>query len=122
MNVLLGVDGSDKSFEAFDDTVARSMEADDDLTIAIVDREEVSQSPDEIEASIRDGLSEADIDPPIQHLSGHPGSRLVELADGNEFDRLVVPGGQRSALGKIKLNETLEFVLLNAETTVTLVR
>ncbi|WP_136716773.1 universal stress protein [Halorientalis salina] len=122
MNVLLGIDGSDVSFEALDDTLARSTATDDDLTIAIVDRDEIDLRPDEIEATVRDHLTEADIDAQVRQLAGHPGSRLVEVADSEGFDRLVIPGGKRSALGKIKLDETIEFVLLNAETTVTLVR
>jgi nucleotide-binding universal stress UspA family protein len=46
----------------------------------------------------------------------------VELADSEGFDRLVIPGGKRSPLGKIRLDDLIEFVLLNAETTVTLHR
>ncbi|MFB6178935.1 MAG: universal stress protein [Halorientalis sp.] len=122
MNVLLGIDGSDVSFDALDDTITRSKAVGDDLTVAIVDREEIDADPDDIETRVRDRLAEANIDAPIRHVSGHPGSRLVELADGDGFDRLVIPGGKRSALGKIRLDETIEFVLLNAETTVTLIR
>ncbi|MFD1587959.1 universal stress protein [Halorientalis brevis] len=122
MNVLLGIDGSDVSFDALDDTIARTNETGDDLTVAIVDRDEVELDPDEIETRVRDELADADLDAPIERLSGHPGSELVELADGDGFDRLVIPGGKRSALGKIRLDEMIEFVLLNAETTVTLIR
>ena len=49
-------------------------------------------------------------------------SDLLELADDGGYDRIVLPGGRRSPLGKIQLGSTLEFVLLNAQTTVTLVR
>jgi len=122
MNVLLGIDGSDVSFDALDDTLTRSAATGDALTVAIVDRDEVDLQPDEIEATVRDRLAETGVDAPVRQLAGHPGSRLVELADSEGFDRLVIPGGKRSALGKIRLDETIEFVLLNAETTVTLVR
>ena len=122
MKVLLGIGGSDGSFEALADTVTRAEEAGDEVTVAIVDREDIALTPEEIETEVRERLAEAGLDSEIRHLSGHPGSRLVELAEQEQFDRLVVAGGERSPLGKINFDETLEFVLLNAETTVTLVR
>jgi len=122
MNVLLGIDGTGPSFEALDEAVDRARETGDALTIAIVDRDVVGLSPAEIEARVEERLEAATLSAEVLHLDGHPGSRLVELADSEGFDRLVLGGGERSALGKIQLGEMLEFVLLNAETTVTLVR
>jgi nucleotide-binding universal stress UspA family protein len=122
MNVLLGIDGTDPSFDALEAALARVSEAGDERTGAVVDRGAVGLSPAEIEARVRDRLETASVTPEVVRLEGHPGSRLVEMADSEEFDRLVVGGGQRSALGKIRLDETIEFVLLNSETTVTLVR
>ncbi|SDF41836.1 universal stress protein [Halorientalis regularis] len=122
MKVLLGIGGSDGSFEALADTVTRAEEAGDEVTVAIVDRDDIALTPDEIETEVREQLAETGMDPEIRQLSGHPGSRLVEVAEQEQFDRLVVAGGERSPLGKINFDETLEFVLLNAETTVTLVR
>ncbi len=122
MKVLLGIGGSDGSFEALADTVARAEEAGDEVTVAIVDREDISLTPEKIETEVRERLADTGMGPEIRQLSGHPGSRLVELAEQEQFDRLVVAGGERSPLGKINFDETLEFVLLNAETTVTLVR
>jgi nucleotide-binding universal stress UspA family protein len=51
-----------------------------------------------------------------------PAGRLVELAETEGFDRIAIPGGERSPLGKIQLDSVAEFVLLNATTTVTLIR
>ena len=122
MKVLLGIDGSGPSFDALDEALARARDAGDDLTVAIVDRDAVDLTPDEIEARVRDRFTESGRAPDLVRLEGHPGSRLVELADSEGFDRLLIGGGERSALGKIQLDETIEFVLLNSETTVTLVR
>lgn len=122
MKVLLGIDGSGPSFDALDEALARAREAGDDLTVAVVDRDAVELTPDEIEARVRERLGESSVTAEVVHLEGHPGSRLVELADSEGFDRLQIGGGERSALGKIQLDETIEFVLLNSETTVTLVR
>jgi nucleotide-binding universal stress UspA family protein len=122
MKVLLGIDGSGPSFDALDEALARADAAGDDLTVAIVDRDAVELTPDEIEERVRGRLAESSRTPDVVHLEGHPGSRLVEMADSEGFDRLLIGGGERSALGKIQLDETIEFVLLNSETTVTLVR
>ena len=122
MNVLLGIGGSDGSFEALADTVTRAEEAGDEVTVAVVDRDDIARTPEKIEAEVREQLAETGMDPEIRHLSGHPGSQLVEFAEQGQFDRLVVAGGERSPLGKINFDATLEFVLMTAETTVTLVR
>ncbi|MFB6164122.1 MAG: universal stress protein [Haloarculaceae archaeon] len=122
MKVLLGIGGSEGSFDALADAVARAKEAGDDVTVAIVDREDIDLSVAEIEDRVRECLADADVDAAVRRLEGHPGSRLVEMAEREGFDRLVLAGGERSPLGKINFDETLEFVLLNAETTVTLVR
>jgi nucleotide-binding universal stress UspA family protein len=58
----------------------------------------------------------------VRRLSDEPGPRLVELADTEEFDRIVLGGGQRSPMGKIAVGEIAEFVLVNARTSVLLVR
>jgi nucleotide-binding universal stress UspA family protein len=122
MKVLLGIGGTPGSFDALDDAIDRVCECGDDLTVAIVDREDAETTPDEIEARVREVLDDADLTAAVRQLEGHAGSKLVELAESEGFDRLVLAGGRRSPLGKIKLGEMVEFVLLNAETTVTLVR
>lgn len=122
MKVLLGIGGTDGSYAALAEAIERAREAGDDLTVAVLDRDDVDRTPGDIEAEVREQLEEVGLDAEFRHLEGHPGSRLVELADSEGFDRLVVTGGERSTLGKIHFDEMLEFVLLNAETTVTLVR
>jgi len=46
----------------------------------------------------------------------------VTIANQESFDRIVLGSGERSPLGKIQLGSVAEFVLLNAQTSVTLVR
>ncbi len=50
------------------------------------------------------------------------GSSLVDYAEQGEYDQLVIGGGTLSPMGKIQLGPITEFVLLNAPTTVKLVR
>lgn len=122
MKVLLGIGGTEGSFKALEEALTRAQAAADDLTVAVLDRDDVDVTTDEVEQRVRDRLAETGVDAEIRHLEGHPGSRLVELADSEGFDRLILEGGERSALGKIQLDQVIEFVLLNSETTVTLVR
>jgi nucleotide-binding universal stress UspA family protein len=122
MDVLLGIGGSDDSFRALERTVERARLAGDDLTIAILDNPESDREFDEIEPRVREVLDAEDVDADVRHLSGDPGSRLVDLAERESFDQLVLGGGQRSPMGKIQLGGIAEFVLLNSPVTVTLVR
>ncbi len=122
MNVLLGHDGSEGAWEALQQTLNRAEIAGDDVSIAIYDDTAVEATPDEIERETRSELKEYDVDTRIRHIDGHVGGALVEIVDGEDFDRLVIAGGSRSTLGKIQLGSVAEFVVLNSETPVTLVR
>ncbi|PSP23427.1 universal stress protein [Halobacteriales archaeon QH_10_65_19] len=120
MRVIVGVDGTDHGIRALDRTIERAREAGDEVTVAVYATGDASL--DEIEASVRDRLETRSFDAAIEPITGSPGSRLVELAEEGDYDRIVLSGGHRSPLGKIQLGSTLEFVLVNARTTVTLVR
>lgn len=122
MKVLLGIGGSDESRRALDETVARAAATDDELTIAIFEKPGVPRDSDEIEAMARERLDEEGVDATIRHVDGDPGSRLVEIAEADGFDQLVIGGGEVSPMGKIQLGSITEFVLLNAQVTVKLVR
>ena len=122
MNVLLGIGGSEDSFRALEESVARAAEAGDSLTVAIMENPDSKPTTAEIRARVESALTEAGLDAEIRALSGHPGSQLLELAEREGHDRIVLGGGQTSPLGKVKLGSMAEFVLLNARTTVTLIR
>lgn len=122
MKVLLGIGGSDDSLRALERTVDRAAEAGDALTVAIVENPNSSRSPSEIETSVRELLGDADVDADVRLVSGDPGSRIVEIAESEGFDEIVLGGGQTSPMGKINLGSISEFVLLNARTSVKLVR
>ncbi|MFW5903511.1 MAG: universal stress protein [Halolamina sp.] len=122
MKVLLGIGGSEDSIAALRRTVDRAQEAGDDLTVAIVDNPEADRSYEEIEAEVQSTLDEADCDADIRHIEGDPGSELVQLAEAEGFEQVVIGGGEQSPMGKIRLGHIAEFVLLNSHVTVTLVR
>lgn len=122
MRILLGVDGSDHSRRALEETVERARETGDELTVAIFDSEAVEATPTDVESEVRSVLTAADVEASVRRLTGDPGGELVDLADQGDYDRLVIGGGTRSPLGKIRLGTVAEFVVLNAETPVTLIR
>lgn len=122
MKVLLGVSGVDQIEEVVDQAVSRAREAGDEITVAVLDDTDSDAPLAAVEETVEDALAVAGFEAEVLVRDGHPGSELVELADGGGYDRLVISGGKRSPLGKIQLGNMAEFVLLNASTTVTLLR
>ncbi len=122
MHVLLGLEGSDESVETLETTIERVLETGDDLLVAVVDKPEASRSPSAVVDLAKARLEEAGIDAEVRQLEGDPGSELVDLAEREGVDQLVIGGGTRSPMGKVRLGPVTEFVLLNATTTVKLVR
>ncbi|WP_096390530.1 universal stress protein [Halopenitus persicus] len=124
MKVLLGIGGSDDSLRALERTVDRAVAAGDDLVVAVLENPDSDRTPEEVAEHVESTLAdlEADVDVEVRLVEGDPGSRLVDIAEREGFDRIVLGGGQTSPMGKITLGSIAEFVLLNAKTTVTLVR
>jgi nucleotide-binding universal stress UspA family protein len=120
MRVLVGVDDRDHAISALDRTIQRARDAGDEVTVAVYTAS--GGQLDDVEQRVRDRLDAQSSDASVEPIETRAGSRLVELAEDGEFDRIVLPGGHRSPLGKIQLDSTTEFVLLNARTTVTLIR
>lgn len=129
MDVLLGIGGTDDSFDALSQVAERTAETGDDLTVAVLENPESPVDPETVENRVRERLADAGLSlaeegggVSLRHLAGEPGPALVELAEREDFDQIVLGGGERSPMGKIALGEVAEFVLVNARTTVTLVR
>jgi len=122
MNVLLGLVGSEESTRALRETIDRTRETGDDLTIAIVEKPEIDRSPEETREEVRRAIAGAGIDATVTTLEGDPGSALVTAAERGGYDLLVIGGGTESPMGKIRLGPITEFVLLNATTSIKLVR
>jgi nucleotide-binding universal stress UspA family protein len=122
MKVLLGIGGSDDSLRALERAVERAREAGDDLTVAVLDNPESAAAVEDVAARVRETLDATGVDAEVRLLDGDPGSQLVDLAERESFDRIVLGGGETSPLGKVQLGSIAEFVLLNASVSVTLVR
>ena len=119
MNVLLGVGSPNDSPAAIERAIRRATRVGNELTVAILDPETAT---DELEATVTATLDEHDITASTRYVEGQPGSELVDIAESEGFDEIVLAGGQTSPMGKITIDKTVEFVVLNAHTTVTLVR
>ena len=122
MKVLLGIGGTDGSVDALDRTVTRAAEAGDDLTVAIVDSDDADASHTELADRVEAAVAATELSVDVRHVEGEPGSALVDIAESEGFDEIVLGGSTTSPMGKITLNQTAEFVLLNSHVTVTLVR
>jgi nucleotide-binding universal stress UspA family protein len=120
MHILVGVDGSDRGFEALAAAVESAREQDADLTVAAYSTTE--QTAETVEREVRERLADDRFDATVERIDGDPGGQLVELAETGGYDRILLPGGTRSPLGKIQFDSAVEFVLLNVHTSVTLVR
>jgi len=107
---------------ALEQVVARAAEVGDDLTIAVVENPRSPRSREEIAERAEEELEEAGVDAPIRQVAGDPGSELVDIAEQEGFDEIALGGGQTSPMGKINVGSIAEFVLLNARTTVRLMR
>ncbi|RRJ32513.1 universal stress protein [Halocatena pleomorpha] len=121
MKLLVGIDRSDRTQAVLETALKRATAMGDEITVAIVETDN-GPPADLLEAEVEEFFSECSIDVSIRSLTGHAGSELVELAEREDFDRVIIDGGRRSPLGKIQLTDVAEFVLLNATMTVTLVR
>jgi nucleotide-binding universal stress UspA family protein len=119
MRLLLGIGDADDAPAAVEAAVGRAREADDDLTVAVYARE---GSPAAVERAVRDQLDRLGFAATVERIEGDPGSRLVDRAETGDYDRILLPSGDRSPMGKIRLSEVTEFVILNARTSVTLLR
>lgn len=122
MRVLLGIGGTPDSISALDRTLERAQEAGDDVTIAILENPQSERSPDEVATLVRERLSSAGVTADIRRVSGDAGPALVEVAERGDYDEVVLGGGQLSPMGKLTVGQIAEFVLLNGDVTVTLVR
>lgn len=120
MHLLIGVGDGDDALSALDQTVERARAVGDDLTVAVYT--DSSTPVETVESRVRDFLDDVGFDAPIRRIEGDPGGQLVEIAEAEGFDRIVLSGGERSPLGKVRLDHVAEFVLLNAHTSVTIIR
>lgn len=120
MKVLLGFGGSQASVDALERTVERAAAAGDELTVALAETEGASHA--ELADQVERAVEGTDVSVELREIEGEPASELVNIAESEEFDELVLGGNTTSPMGKISINQTAEFVLLNSHVTVTLVR
>ena len=74
MNVLVGIVGSDESIKTLRQTIDRTHEVGDDLTVAVVDKPEAKRSQDAMAERAGELVAEAGVDADIVQLEGDTGS------------------------------------------------
>ncbi len=122
MKTVLGIGGTEDSVKALEHTLDRVAETGDSLTVAVVENPDSGVDADKVESRVRELIDEHEADADVVRLSGSPGSALVEYAERNDYDEIVLGGGETSAMGKIQMGRVAEFVLLNSHISVKLVR
>ena len=120
MDVLVGVGSPNDSPAAIERAIRQATRVGDELSVVILDPE--TATDESLEATVTATLDGHDITASTRHVAGQPGSELVDIAESEGFDEIILAGGQTSPMGKITIDKTVEFVMLNAHTTVTLVR
>lgn len=120
MKVLLGVSGSENASYAMEVTLERLVGSEDDLSVAVY-ASDAATDIDEVHQQAREFIEAHDVTADVRRIEGDPASSLSDLAE-REYDHLVMPGGSKSPTGKIQLDKVHQFVLLNAQLPVTLVR
>lgn len=119
MRLIVGVDGSEHALDGLEEVISRARKTGDEVSVAVYSNDDDLAAA---EASVRDKLTDLEFDATIEAIEDDPGGRIVHLAETGKYDRIVLSGGQTSPLGKIQLDSVVEFVLLNAHSTVTLIR
>lgn len=119
MRLIVAIDGSENALAGLEEVVERARQTGDEVTVAVYSHDDSLAT---VETAVHDRLDALGFDAGVEMLAEDPGSQLVTLAEREEYDRIVLSGGQTSPLGKIQLDSLVEFVLLNAHTTVTLIR
>lgn len=122
MHVLVGVGVPDDSLVALERAADRAAAAGDRLTVALFAADRSASAREALRTDVESVLESTGVDATVRHVEGDAGSQLVDIAESEDFDEIVIGGGSTSPMGKIKIDATAEFVLLNAHTTVTLVR
>lgn len=122
MNILLGIGGGPDGDRALNRVLDRVADTADSLTIVVVDNPSTEVDHAALEARVRETVANAAVSASVRSESGDPGSRLVEIAETENFDLIAIGGGERSPMGKIQLGPMTEFIVLNATVSVWLVR
>ena len=118
MKLLFGLAAGADSLEALKRSATRAREVGDELVVAVLEGSEEGR----LEAAADRARDVVGEDVAVRTVEGHPGSRLVEIAESEEFDRILLGGGEQSPMGKIRIDSIAEFVLLNSHVSVTLLR
>jgi nucleotide-binding universal stress UspA family protein len=119
MKLLFGLATGADSLEALERSATRAKAVGDELVVAVLEGPDEEGELGPTAERARDAVGEGVT---VRTVEGHPGSRLVEIAESEGFDRILLGGDEQSPMGKIRIDSIAEFVLLNSHVSVTLLR
>ncbi len=130
MKILVGLDGSNSSKEALNlaKEHAKTFKAKIELVTSMekgteAQQKEIEQDEHDLENEKKlleeDGIS---CDTHLLIRGMNPGEDLVEFAEKNEVDEIVIGVKRRSKVGKLVFGSTAQYVILNAHCPVVTVK
>jgi nucleotide-binding universal stress UspA family protein len=130
MKIMVGLDGSNSSKEALSlaKVHAKTFNATIDLVTSMekgteAQQKEIEQDEHDLENEKKlleeDGIS---CDTHLLIRGMNPGEDLVEFAEKNEVDEIVIGVKRRSKVGKLVFGSTAQYVILNAHCPVVTVK
>jgi nucleotide-binding universal stress UspA family protein len=134
-HILVPVDGSDHSWEAFD--YAMDEHREDELTVLhVVNPMQGDYEPDEsearavrrsekIETAVRDRVDEAEFDAAAVSVvtrEGRPADEIIAHAETDEIDQVVMGSRGLSGVKRLLLGSVAETVVRRADVPVNIVR
>lgn len=122
MKLILGMGGSPDSFRALETMLKRYQSNKDDVTLALLENPESELTLEDLKEEVEEYLDEKNFDAEVRQLRGQPGPSLVQTAETEDFDLIVLGGGERSPMGKYRVGRIAEYILVNSPVSVTLIR
>ena len=138
MAILVAYDGSEPAQKAVDHAIADHADK-DIILLRVVEiaggatsagfnliKEKLKQSrgegPVEIPSRIKDKLDDADIEFEVETAYGEPAKQIVEFAEENDVEQILIGNHGRSGVSRVLLGSVAEKVVRRASMPVTVVR
>lgn len=138
MTILIAYDGSEPAQKAVDHAIAEHADK-DVILLRVVEvaggatsagfniikemlKERTEKGAVEVPSRVKDKLDEADIEFEIETVFGDPAEEIVEFAEENDIEQILIGNHGRSSVSRVLLGSVAEKVVRRAPMPVTVVR